>query len=62
MINQLANKFNLIEELTAEVVNTLAKHYNTTSDIFVANVFVSNSARKAFVSTYCKSLSLLKEV
>jgi dihydroneopterin aldolase len=60
LIKQLASNFNLIEELTSEVVETLAKHYNRTIEEFIANIFISAPARKAFVNLYCETLNLLK--
>lgn len=60
LVKQLASNFNLIEELTSEVVETLAKHFNRTAEEFIANVFVSESARRAFVNLYCETLNLLK--
>ena len=61
IIKQLSINFNLVEGLVSEVVNTLAKHYDKTVAEFVANIFVSDQARKAFVNLYTGSFDLLKE-
>lgn len=60
LIKQLATNYNLIEEIVSEVINTLASHYEKSVEVFIANIFVSDQARKSFVGLYCETVKLLE--